>query len=53
MSVIKDKAVSAGERSKRSEGGLYETVKVIVQALLLALGVRTCLFQQFYIPSDS
>ena len=53
MSVIKDKAVSAGERSKRSEGGLYETVKVIVQALLLALVVRTFLFQPFNIPSGS
>ncbi|WP_153769612.1 signal peptidase I [Labrenzia sp. CE80] len=35
------------------DGGLYETVKIIVQALLLALIVRTFLFQPFNIPSGS
>ena len=35
------------------EGGLGETVKVIVQALLIALVVRTFLFQPFNIPSGS
>ena len=53
MSLTKDKAMSAGEAGKRSEGGLYETVKVVVQALLLALVVRTFLFQPFNIPSGS
>jgi signal peptidase I len=38
---------------KSQEGGLGETVKVIVQALLIALVVRTFLFQPFNIPSGS
>jgi signal peptidase I len=37
----------------KDEGGLFETVKVIVQALLIALVVRTLLFQPFNIPSGS
>lgn len=37
----------------KSEGGLGETVKVIVQALVLALVVRTLFFQPFNIPSGS
>lgn len=41
------------EKSKAKEGGVYETVKVLVQALLLALVVRTFLFQPFNIPSGS
>jgi signal peptidase I len=36
-----------------SQNGLMETVKVVVQALLLALVVRTFLFQPFTIPSGS
>ncbi|MEJ8474175.1 signal peptidase I [Roseibium algae] len=36
-----------------NDGGLFETVKIIVQALLLALVVRTFLFQPFNIPSGS
>jgi signal peptidase I len=39
-------------RSK-DEGGFLETVKVVVQALLIALVVRTLLFQPFNIPSGS
>jgi signal peptidase I len=38
---------------KSSEGGLWETIKVIVQALLIALVIRTLLFQPFNIPSGS
>jgi signal peptidase I len=38
---------------KRHEGGFDETIKVIVQALLIALVVRTVLFQPFNIPSGS
>ena len=38
---------------KADEGGLWETVKVIVQALLIALVIRTLLFQPFNIPSGS
>jgi len=42
---------SAGEKAK--EGGIGETVKVIVQALLIALVFRTFLFHPFNIPSGS
>ena len=35
------------------DGGFFETVKVIVEALLIALVVRTLLFQPFNIPSGS
>jgi signal peptidase I len=38
---------------KKEEGGLWETIKVIVQALLIALVIRTLLFQPFNIPSGS
>jgi len=41
------------DTKKETEGGVYETIKVIVQALLLALVVRTLLFQPFNIPSGS
>lgn len=35
------------------EGGIVETIKVVVQALLIAVVVRTFLFQPFNIPSGS
>lgn len=35
------------------ENGITETIKVVVQALLLAVFVRTLLFQPFTIPSGS
>ena len=38
---------------KQASGGLGETVKIIIQALVLALVVRTFLFQPFNIPSGS
>ena len=38
---------------KRQEGGLGETVRVIVHALLIAAIIRTFLFQPFNIPSGS
>ena len=43
----------AKEKIAEKEGGLFETVKVIVQALLIALVIRTFLFQPFNIPSAS
>src|SRR3954451_23179255 len=42
-----------GSSAKNEEGGLWETIKVIVQALLIAVVVRTVLFQPFNIPSGS
>jgi signal peptidase I len=45
--------VHVNETIKKDEGGLWETIKVIVQALLIALVVRTLLFQPFNIPSGS
>jgi len=39
--------------ASKEEGGLWEMVKVIVQALLIALVVRTFLFQPFNIPTGS
>ncbi len=44
--------MSVTEKQKKS-GWLGETVSVIVQALLLALVIRTFLFQPFSIPSGS
>ena len=38
---------------KHAEGGLGETIKVVIQALAIALVVRTLLFQPFNIPSGS
>jgi len=37
----------------REEGGVFETLRVFVEALLIALVVRTFLFQPFNIPSGS
>jgi len=45
--------VHVNDTVKKDEGGLWETIKVIVQALLIALVVRTLLFQPFNIPSGS
>jgi signal peptidase I len=37
----------------KSDDGVWETIKVIIQALLIAFFVRTFLFQPFNIPSGS
>lgn len=42
-----------GMQQSAKEGGKGDTLKVIVQALLIALVVRTFLFQPFNIPSGS
>ncbi len=44
--------MSVAEKSRKS-GGVGETISVIIQALLLALVIRTVLFQPFSIPSGS
>ena len=42
---------SAGEKAK--QGGIWETIKVVIEALLIALIFRTFLFHPFNIPSGS
>lgn len=39
--------------STKPEGGLGETIRVVIHALLIALVIRTFLFQPFNIPSGS
>src|SRR6476659_1717352 len=39
--------------STKSESGLGETIRVVIHALLIALVIRTFLFQPFNIPSGS
>lgn len=43
----------ASEKSRSDKGGIGETIKIVVHALILALIVRTLLFQPFNIPSGS
>ena len=44
-------SVQTGTKTK--EGGLAETVRVVFHALIIALVIRTFLFQPFNIPSGS
>lgn len=45
--------MSVTSGAKRKEGGFGETVRVIIHALIIALVIRTFLFQPFNIPSGS
>jgi signal peptidase I len=45
--------MSVATEKQAKGGGLGETVKIVIQALILALIVRTLLFQPFNIPSGS
>jgi signal peptidase I len=45
--------VDSKKKTVKDEGGIVETIKVVVQALLIALVIRTLLFQPFNIPSGS
>jgi signal peptidase I len=45
--------MSVASQQKRKEGGFAETVRVVVHALIIALVIRTFLFQPFNIPSGS
>ena len=53
MSEKSVKRAEAGATPVKREEGWWETVKVIIEALLIALVVRTLLFQPFNIPSGS
>ena len=41
------------DKKETTSGGIGETISVIIQALLLALLIRSLLFQPFSIPSGS
>ena len=45
--------MSVTSGTKRKEGGVGETVRVVFHALIIALVIRTFLFQPFNIPSGS
>ena len=45
--------MSVTSGTKRKEGGVSETVRVVFHALIIALVIRTFLFQPFNIPSGS
>jgi len=46
-------ASKAEKAETKSEDGVWETIKVVIQALLIAFFVRLFLFQPFNIPSES
>jgi signal peptidase I len=48
-----ERLMSVTSGAKRKEGGLAETGRVIFHALIIALVIRTFLFQPFNIPSGS
>jgi signal peptidase I len=48
-----ERPMSVTTGGKRKEGGFAETVRVIFHALIIALVIRTFLFQPFNIPSGS
>ena len=53
MSVSSQEKQRAKAKQKSQEGGIAETVRVIVHALIIAFVIRTFLFQPFNIPSGS
>jgi signal peptidase I len=50
---MNEKPMSVPTKEKRQEGGFAGNVRVIGQALIIALVIRTFLFQAFSIPSGS
>jgi signal peptidase I len=54
IAIPKDeRSMSVSTQGKRKEGGLAEGGRVVFHALLIALVIRTLLFQPFNIPSGS
>jgi signal peptidase I len=54
ITISKDeRSMSVSSEGKRREGGLVEGGRVVFHALLIALVIRTLLFQPFNIPSGS
>jgi signal peptidase I len=45
--------MSVSSERKRQEGGFVETIRVFVHAIIIAMVIRTFLFQPFNIPSGS
>ncbi len=43
----------SNDAKKKNDGGIFEIVSIVVQALVLALLVQMFLFQPFNIPSGS
>jgi signal peptidase I len=50
---MNEKIMSVSTEKKRQEGGFAETLRVIGQALIIALVIHAFLFQAFNIPSGS
>src|SRR5947209_18622613 len=48
-----ERQMSVSTEQKRHESGIAETIRVIFHALIIALVIRTFLFQPFNIPSGS
>jgi signal peptidase I len=53
MNPRDNKPMSVQTGTKKKEGGFAETVRVVFHALIIALVIRTFLFQPFNIPSGS
>jgi signal peptidase I len=52
-SIMKSNSTSKAVSKKKASGGMLETVKTIVYAVLIALVVRTVAYEPFNIPSGS
>ncbi|MCB1471950.1 MAG: signal peptidase I [Rhodobiaceae bacterium] len=45
--------MSVADSKRKQEGGIGETIRIVIHALLIALVIRTFLYQPFSIPSGS
>lgn len=46
-------ATNSGKRKKKESGGLWDTIKTVIYAVLIALIIRTVAYEPFNIPSGS